>query len=139
MIARITVAEVDRWHQRLQRAGVGDAQIRNLHTLLRAAFGQAVRWELLPSNSVAVARPQRRKKVPRGVMSVEEVGAALTAAKAVHPSAALALRVADVAGARRAELAALRWDSVSDGRLVIDHNITLDRTQPVGSPERLVV
>jgi hypothetical protein len=35
---------------------VGDAQIRNLHTLLRAAFGQALRWEpwLAPSE------PRRR-------------------------------------------------------------------------------
>ncbi|MDH4144122.1 MAG: hypothetical protein OEY23_03025 [Acidimicrobiia bacterium] len=74
MMARITVAEVDRWHQRLERAVVGDAQIRNLHTLLRAAFGQAVRWELPPTNPVAVARPQRAKKAPRGLMSVDEVG-----------------------------------------------------------------
>jgi integrase len=139
MIARITVAEVDRWHQRLQRAGTGDAQIRNLHTLLRAAFGQAVRWELLPTNPVAVARPQRAKKAPRGVMSVDEVSTALATAAEVSPSAHLALRLAAVAGARRAELAALRWDSVADGRVVIDHNITIDRTQPVGSPERLVV
>jgi integrase len=139
MIARITVAEVDRWHQRLRRDGVGDAQIRNLHTLLRAAFGQAVRWELLPTNPVAVARPQRAKKAPRVVMSVDEVGAALATAAEVSPSAHLALRLAAVAGAHRAELAALRWDSVSDGRVVIAHNITFDRTQQVGSPERLVV
>jgi integrase len=139
MIARITVAEVDRWHQRLRRDGVGDAQIRNLHTLLRAAFGQALRWELLPTNPVAVARPQRAKKAPRGVMSVPEVGAALAAAASVDSSVHLALRLAAVAGARRAELAALRWDSVADGRVVIDHNITIDRTQPVGAPNRLVV
>ncbi len=138
MIARITVAEVDRWHQRLRKAGVGDAQIRNFHTLLRAAFGQAVRWELLPTNPVAVARPQRAKKVPRGVMSVEEVGAALATAATVHSSVHLALRLAAVAGARRAELAALRWDSVVDGRVVIDHNITIDRTKLTDDPERLV-
>jgi hypothetical protein len=57
----------------------------------------------------------------------------------VSPSAHLALRRAAVAGARRAALAALRWAWVSDGRVVIDHNITIDRTQPVGSPERLVL
>ena len=139
MIARITAAEVDRWHQRLRRDCVGDAQIRNLHTLLRAAFGQALRWELLPTNPVAVARPQRAKKAPRGVMSVTEVGAALAAAASVDSSVHLALRLAAVAGARRAELAAQRWDSVADGRVVIDHNITIDRTQPVGAPNRLVV
>ena len=139
MIGRITVAEVDRWHQRLRRDGVGDAQIRNLHTLLRAAFGQTVRWELLQTNPVAVARPQRAKNMPRGVLSVDEVATALATAATVGPAVHLALRLAAVAGARRAELAALRWDSVLDDRVVIDHNITIDRTQPVGSPECLVV
>ncbi len=133
------MAEVDRWHLRLHKAGVGESQIRNLHTLLRAAFGQAMRWELISSNPVASARPERRKRTPRGVMSVEEVGRAFEAAAEVHPAAPLALRLAAVAGARRSELAAMRWDKVVDGRLVIDETITIDRTVPVGSPERLVV
>ncbi len=116
----------------------GDAQIRNFHTLLRVAFGQAVRWELLPTNLVAVARPQRAKKMTRGVMSVEEVGAVLATAAAVHSSVHLALRLAALAGARRGELAALRWDSVIDARVMIDHNITIDRTKLTKDPERLV-
>lgn len=138
-VARVTVAEVDRWHLRMHKAGTGEAQIRNLHTLLRAAFGQAVRWELISSNPVASAPPERRKRTPRGVMSVEEVGRAFEVASEVHPAAPLALRLAAVAGARRSELAAMRWDRVVDGRLVIDETITIDRTVPVGSPARLVV
>jgi len=63
-VSRVWVVEVDRWHLRMHKAGVGEAQIRNLHTLLRAAFGQAVRCELLPTNRVASAKLQRRKKTP---------------------------------------------------------------------------
>jgi integrase len=138
-VSGISVADVDRWHLRMHKAGTGEAQIRNLHTLLRASFGQAVRWELLPTNPVANANPQRRKKAPRGVMSIDDVALVLTAAEQVHPWAHLALRLAAVSGARRSELAALRWDRVVDGRLVIDQAITIDRTHPVGDPERLKV
>ena len=123
----------------MHKAGTGEAQIRNLHTLLRAAFGQAVRWELISSNPVASAPPERRKRTPRGVMSVEEVGRAFEVAAEVHPAAPLALRLAAVAGARRSELAAMRWDKVVDDRRVIDETITIDPTVSVGSPERLVV
>ncbi|MCP4083714.1 MAG: hypothetical protein GY745_01450 [Actinomycetia bacterium] len=128
-VSRLSVAEVDRWHLRMHTAGVGESQIRNLHTLLRAAFSQAVRWELLPANPVASAKLRRRKKTPRGVMSVDEVALALTVAEQVHPFAPLALRLAAVSGARRSELAGLRWDRVVDGRLIIDQAITIDRTQ----------
>lgn len=99
-VSGISVADIDRWHLRMHKAGTGEAQIRNLHTLLRAAFGQAVRWELLPTNPVANANPQRRKKVPRGVMSVDDVVKALVAAAEVHQWAPLALRLAAVSGAR---------------------------------------
>ncbi len=61
-VSRVSVAEVDRWHLRMHKNGVGEAQIRNLHTLLRAAFSQTVRWELLPTNPVANAKPQRHPK-----------------------------------------------------------------------------
>jgi len=138
-VSRVSVVEVDRWHLRMHKAGVGEAQIRNLRTLLRAAFSQAVRWELLSVNPVANAKPQRRKKTPRGVMSVDDVALALTVAEQVHPFAPLALRLAAVSGARRSELAGLRWDRVVDGRLIINQAITIDRTRPVGDPQRLQV
>lgn len=139
LVARVTVVEVDRWHLRMHDAGVGPSQIRNLHTLLRAAFGQAVRWEYLSSNPVAGANLQRRKRVPRGVMSVDDVNAILVASETVHPWAPLAFRLASVAGARRSEIAAISWDRIVDGRLIVDRAVTTDRSKPVGDPERLVV
>ncbi len=72
-------------------------------------------------------------------MSVDDVALALTVAEQVHPFAPLALRSAAVSGARRSELAGLRWDRVVDGQLIINQAITIDRTHPVGDPERLHV
>jgi len=40
---RLSVAEVDRWHLQMHKAGVGQAQIRKQNTLLRAALTQTVR------------------------------------------------------------------------------------------------
>lgn len=138
-LSRLSVSEVDRWHLRMHKAGVGEGQIRNLHTLLRAAVGQAVRWELVTSNPVAVAKPERRRRTPRGVMTVDEVARVLAAAEAVHPCLPLAFRLAAVAGARRGELAALRWDHVVERRLIIDQSITIDRSLERDDPDRLRV
>src|SRR5260221_3367662 len=39
-IARISVADVERWHLRLRKAGVGEAAIRGRHMVLRGALEQ---------------------------------------------------------------------------------------------------
>ena len=44
-IARLSVSDVERWHARMRRAGVGEAAIRGRHSALRAALSSAVRWE----------------------------------------------------------------------------------------------
>ena len=60
-------------------------------------------------------------------MSVEEVQAVVLAAGGVDAGAALALRLAAVTGARRSELAALRWDDLTGSRLRIDSSVAVVR------------
>jgi integrase len=48
----------------------------------------------------------------------------------IHPLAPLAFRLAAVAGARRAELAALRWDRLDESTLVIDQRSTSTAQSP---------
>lgn len=119
-LARLGVADVERWHARMRAAGVGESAIRTRHATLRAALTQAVRWEWLVVNPAANARLRQPRRAAREAMSADEVRAALAAARTIDPLAELALRLAAVCGARRAELAALRWDDVRDGRLHID-------------------
>ena len=52
-----------------------------------------------------------------------EVRVVIAAAATIDPMAALALRLAAVAGARRAEVAAMQWDKIVDGKLTIDSSI----------------
>ncbi|MGH9009672.1 MAG: hypothetical protein ACRDYF_07470, partial [Acidimicrobiia bacterium] len=72
-ISRVSVADIERWHARMRRAGVGETAIKNRHTVLRAAFTQAVRWGWLSANPVATARLTHGKRIPRSSMSAGEV------------------------------------------------------------------
>jgi integrase len=132
-LSKLTAVDVDQWHARLERQGVGDAAIRNRHLVLRAALTLAVRWGWVQTNVVAVARLGKRKSQPRGTLSDDEVRAvlicasSLVAAGKIEPQAAIALRLAAVTGARRSELAALRWEDFHSGRLVIDSSIAILR------------
>ncbi len=136
-LARLTVADVERWHARLRRGGAGDSGIRNQHGVLRAALSLAVRWGWASSNVASLARLRSMKTSPRQAMSLDEVQAVLTAAASIDPAAALALRLAAVAGARRSELAALRWDDVQNGRLTIDSAIEVVQRRSAGGPRQL--
>ena len=138
-LSRLSAVEVDRWHARLAGRGVGEGSIKNQHTALRAAITLAVRWGWLSTNVVAVARLGRRKSEPRGTLRIEEVRRVLAAALSlvaegqIEPHGAIALRLAGVTGARRSELAALRWRDLADGRLTIDSSIAIIRSSS-GSP-----
>jgi integrase len=135
-IAQLSIADVERWHTRLRRQGMQDAGIRNQHGALSAAFGQAVRWGWVSQNVVALAQRKTTKKQPRGVMSLDDVRAVIDAAGSFDPAAGLAFRIAAMTGARRAELAALRWEDVDeDGMLTIDSAIEVIRHP--GEPREL--
>ena len=119
-LARLSVADVDRWHTRLRRGGLGDPGIRNRHLVLRAALSQAVRLGWVTTNVASSARLSQRKRAPREAMTAGDVQAMLAASHELGPAAALALRLAAVTGARRSEVAALRWDDLDGDRLRID-------------------
>jgi integrase len=120
-IAQLSIADVERWHTRLRRDGMQDAGIRNQHGALSAAFGQALRWGWVSQNVVAMAQRKTTKKQPRGVMSLDDVRAAIAAAAEFDPAAALA---------------ALRWTDVDEGgMLTIDSAIEVIRHP--GEPREL--
>jgi integrase len=94
----------------------GDATVRNQHGVLRAALAQAVRSEWTSSNVALLARLRSTKTPPRHEMTLlTDVEAVIVAAALIDPATELALRLAAVAGARRAELAALQWNDVHEG------------------------
>jgi integrase len=58
------------------------------------------------------------KRLPRGVMSLDDVRAVIAVDESFGPAAAVALRTAAMTGARRAGLAALRWTDLDDGGML---------------------
>jgi integrase len=117
-VARLSVADVERWHARMRKTG--EAAIRSRHSTLRAALAQAVRWDWAGVNVASQARLRQPKRAPREAMTAEDVRAAIEAARELDRAAGVALRLAAVGGLRRAELAALRWNDVDGDRLKID-------------------
>jgi len=141
-LTRLSAVDVDRWHSRLVKRGVGEGSLRNQHLVLRAAVTLAVRWGWVPTNVVAVARLGKRKTLPRGTLTSDEVRRVLSSVQkmaeggTIEPQAAMALRLAAVTGARRSELAALRWVDLDGGRLTVDSSIAIvrgdaDRSTPI--------
>jgi integrase len=128
-VARLGVGDVERWHTRMRRAGVGPVAIRSRHTALRAALAQAERWGWVTTNAARLATLRTGKAAPRQSMTPEEIRRVIDAARQLDPAAGLALRLAAVAGLRRAELAALQWSDfdVERGLLTVDSSITLIR------------
>ena len=122
-VASLGVSDIDRWVARLRKGGAGEASIRNQHTVLRAALQQAVRWEWIPTNPASAAPIEQPKRQQKGTLSNDEVRQLIDVAADVHEMAPLAFRLAAETGARRGELAALRWDKFVDNKVVVDGQI----------------
>ena len=45
------MSDVERWHDRCRKAGVGEGSLRNQHQTLRAALTQGMRWGWVVSNA----------------------------------------------------------------------------------------
>ena len=54
-VARLRVADVERWHARMRKTGVGEAAIRSRHSVLRAALCR----RCAGSGSAAIPRARR--------------------------------------------------------------------------------
>jgi len=126
-VARLRVADVELWHARMRKTGVGESAIRGRHGVLRAALAQALRWEWVGSNPASQAVLRQPKRVPREAMTPDDVRAVIASASEIDPAASVALRLAALAGLRRAELAALRWDDLAGNQLTIDSSACVMR------------
>ena len=110
---------IDAWLAQMRRNGVGEGAIKSRVGTLRAALSWGISRRMLRSNPVADAAPRLKTGRRSARPEPEQVVAILAAAAQEGPRAALALRLGAVAGARSAEVVALRWDDLSGDRLTI--------------------
>ena len=121
----LTTERLDRWYAALVGTGQSPANIKNHHSLIRRACHQGVKWGWLETNPATMATAPRVLRPQVQAMRSDEVAAVLAAAAAISARAGLALRLAAVTGARRGELAGLRWDDVDGDVLTIARSITI--------------
>lgn len=125
-VDRLRPADLDRFYAQL-RQQLAPASVLKVHTILRAALGQAVRWRMIGDNPASHATPPRAPRPPIRPPTPEQVAILLAAADEDDPELGVYLRLAAVTGARRGEVCALRWSDVdlTDGEVVIARSIVM--------------
>lgn len=108
--------------------GVTPAVAQKLHTALRLAFAQAVRWGWLADNPVAratVPKAERRRIVPPSPQDVERlIGAASNGDR-------MMVALAAETGLRRGEMCGLRWSDIDAGYLTVNRVVVMVDHLPV--------
>ncbi|MGD0808300.1 MAG: tyrosine-type recombinase/integrase [Acidimicrobiales bacterium] len=128
---RLTAQHIDAFYGKLRGRGLSAGSVRRHHALLHAALEQAVRWELLSKN------PSDRATQPRAISCAistptdEQVLSLIAEAERNDHALAAAIVLASITGARRGELAALRWSDIDlSGRsLQIRRSLTAIRRE----------
>lgn len=119
-LSKLTPHHLDELYSTLGRRGVtgGDgalspASVNRYHDLLKAACRQAVKWGWLDANPVDRASPPSEPRAKVTAPSPAELRLLIAkAAESREPSNALLIALAALTGARRGELAALRWSDI---------------------------
>jgi integrase len=106
--------------------GLSGGTVRNLHLVLSQAFGQAVRWQLIPVSPAAGAQPPRPRRPHRYVVDPPLLQRVLDAAAGGRLETVVALAAST--GMRRGEILGLRWADVSPDRSVLHVRRTLQPT-----------
>lgn len=125
-LGKLSARDLDALYADLSRKGKSTAYIRKAHLMISGALAQAVRHELLDRNVALNAEPPAVRAKQTRPPTIEELAHTLDAA---DDDFRVFLFVALTTGARRGELAALRWRDVDlDGKTItIRHSVAEDR------------
>jgi integrase len=132
-LRKLRAADIDAFYAELRKRGgangarLSAASVRRIHSVLRRALGQAVKWGLLTTNPAANASPPREPHREASVPTARDVGRLIEGAQVVNPDLSCFLRLAAVTGARRGELCGLKWRDIdfSRRRLIIERSIVV--------------
>ena len=129
-LGRLQLAKLDRRHlQSLYaaklREGLSPTTVRHLHTVIRRALVDAVRWGLVMRNVAALVTAPRRARMEIRPLSTDQARALIGVAR--HDRLGALYVVALTTGMRQGELLALRWRDVDLGVGVVAVRATLYR------------
>jgi integrase len=129
-LGRLALMKLDRRHlQSLYaaklREGLSPTTVRHLHTVIRRALADAVRWGLVTRNVADIVTAPRRARTEIRPLSLDQARAVLAAAEEDRLGALCV--VALTSGMREGELLGLRWRDVDLGAGVVAVRSTLYR------------
>ncbi len=108
----LTALHLDELYQRLGAEGLARATVRQCHSIVRRALGQALKWGYVDRNVATMASPPALSRDETVVPDAPVVAAIVEAAETDDEAWGLLVRTAAVTGMRRAELCGLRWGDV---------------------------
>jgi integrase len=137
-LTKVTAQLLDVTYSRWGREGMSPANIRMQHTVLAVALHQAVRWDLVPRAATDNAAPPRVQRFRATAPDVETVLRLIAEAAKTNPVLSATIMLAALTGARRGELAGLRWSDVDyDGAVLnIRRAAKLDEGKVVIGPTK---
>jgi integrase len=86
--------------------------VRQVHSVIRRALAQAVRWGWVPVNVATNATPPRARKPQLDPPTIADVQKILAAAFEENTEFGVFLHLVAASGARRGEACALRWADI---------------------------
>jgi len=118
---------LDAAYQQWLGEGLSPSTVHKYHCILSAALNQAVKWgwiERVPTDRATPPAPAKKEML---VPTPNQLSKMVKVAKADDPVVATAIALAALTGARRGELAALRWSDVDlkAGRVTIARSLTI--------------
>jgi integrase len=126
-LAKLTAGNLNDAYDEWLQSGLSPTTVHHLHAIISAALNHAVRrGDLATSPAGRAEPPPNRSKVPI-VPTVEELSALVRCAATKDPVFATLILLAAGTGARRGELAALRWSDVDlvAGTITISKSLTV--------------
>ncbi|MDA0342065.1 MAG: site-specific integrase, partial [Proteobacteria bacterium] len=111
-LQKLRPADVSAWLQTLIRdTNLSTRSIRHAHGVLRTALAYAAAIEIIPRNVATIIKPPTLESPEIEILTSDQVADAM-AKLADHPSLYPIFCIAIGTGARRGEIAALRWSDI---------------------------
>jgi integrase len=121
-LSDIKPLDVQKLYNQMTESSLSPRTVRYVHTILKSAFSQAIRWQMLSVNPCDVANLPRQKKTEMKALSPEQAKTFLNVSKSYKHGLIFAFALAS--GMRPEEYLALKWSDLDFER----HTATVQRT-----------
>ncbi len=128
LLQKLRPADVSGWMQTLISEGkLSNRSIRHAHGVLRTALNHATAIEIVERNVASIIKPPAIQRSEIKILTADEIADALDKMKghSLYPIVALAIGT----GARRGEIAALRWSDFDLDAATVRIERSLEQTQ----------